>query len=354
MPSIEILGTGRLDERDSAFPQAVQLPNGDVLCSFNVGGGSFVTGGTDWARSTDGGETWALEGTILPPTSEPYSNNALKLTLAADSSTIYAYGARSNRRPEQGFGEGSNEPVICRSTDGGHNWSTPTVVPMPTESLLEISHGALALSSGRLLAPAATLPSLDRLGEQVLVAISDDGGRTWPMHAVAFEDPDKRFSYFEQKLAEIGPGRVIGVCWTATFGDVVDQEDSFAISNDNGSTWGPAVSTGVQGQTMTPLYLGDDRLLVLYNRRYGEQGIVMDLVTFTEESWEVHYEGMMYDPGTRRDRPGQIESASDEFASFDFGFPTAVRLRDGTYLATHWSREEGVFGIRWTKLRIDW
>ena len=71
MPAIEILSTGRLDERDSAFPQAVQLPDGDVLCSFSVGGGQHVRGGTDWARSSDGGQTWTLEGTILPPTADP-------------------------------------------------------------------------------------------------------------------------------------------------------------------------------------------------------------------------------------------------------------------------------------------
>ena len=34
MPSIEIIDSGRIDERESAFPQAVQLPNGDILCSF--------------------------------------------------------------------------------------------------------------------------------------------------------------------------------------------------------------------------------------------------------------------------------------------------------------------------------
>ena len=57
-PEIEILDTGLIDHRDSAFPQAVQLPNGDLLCSFNVGGGPNVLGGTDWSRSTDGGNTW--------------------------------------------------------------------------------------------------------------------------------------------------------------------------------------------------------------------------------------------------------------------------------------------------------
>ena len=40
MPSIEILGTGRIDDRESAFPQAVQLPNGDILCSVLLGRGS--------------------------------------------------------------------------------------------------------------------------------------------------------------------------------------------------------------------------------------------------------------------------------------------------------------------------
>ena len=67
MSVIEILGTDRFDERDSAFPMAVQLPDGDILCSFSVGGGPSARGGTDWARSRDGGETWQLEGTLLPP-----------------------------------------------------------------------------------------------------------------------------------------------------------------------------------------------------------------------------------------------------------------------------------------------
>ena len=292
MPSIEILDTGRIDERDSAFPQAVQLPNGDILCSFNVGGGAHVTGGTDWARSTDGGQTWNVEGTLVPRVGN--ATSALKLSISADGKTVYAYGSRSYREEGGRFGEGRNEPIFCTSTDGGHTWSEPTVVPMMGFSPLEISHGALALQSGRLLAPGATLESQDKLGRLVIAAVSDDGGQSWPRHATVFEDPDGVHGYFEQKLAEslpraghgVEPGLLISTCWTIVMDGVKDIDDHFTISRDDGLTWSRPKPTGIMGQTMTPIPLGGDRLLVLYNRRYGQQGVIMNLVTFTDDTWD--------------------------------------------------------------------
>ena len=80
MPDVEVLGTGRLDDRDSAFPMAVQLASGDIVCSYGVGGGAHVTGGTDWSRSTDNGATWQIEGTILPKDEARNRANFRKLT----------------------------------------------------------------------------------------------------------------------------------------------------------------------------------------------------------------------------------------------------------------------------------
>ena len=352
MPAIRILSTGRLDERESAFPQAVQLPNGDVLCSFSVGGGQFVHGGTDWSRSTDGGETWKREGELLAATVHPPSANFLKLSLSPDAKTVYAYGTRYWGRPEQGFGQRRGEAVFCTSIDNGRTWSGPQVIPMP-DCPLEISHAILPLSSGRLLAPTGLLVKKDRLGEEVLVAVSDDGGRTWPAHRTVFKDPAGKIGFWEQKLAEIAPRTLMAVCWTVTLGDYRDQCDSFCISHDDGWTWGPHQSTGVRGQTMSILPLGGDRLLVLHNRRYGAQGVVMCLVTFTETVWTVVADGLLYDARAFRDGPASGNTGVDELASFQFGFPTAIRLRDGTFLATHWCVEQGKCGIRWTKLSIE-
>lgn len=353
MPAIRILDSGRLDERDSAFPQAVELPDGEILCSFSVGGGQFVHGGTDWARSRNGGTTWQVEGQLLPPTTDPPSANFLKLSLAADRKTIFAYGTRYWGTVDDKFGERRGEAVFCTSTDNGHNWSPARIIPMP-DCPLEISHSICGLKSGRLLAPAGLLPQKDRLGEEVLVAVSDDSGQTWPNRRTVFKDPAGKLGFWEQKLIEFAPDRVLAVAWTVTLGNFQDQSNSFCISNDGGWNWNSIRSTGIRGQTMTPLSLGDDRLLVLYNRRYGAQGIVAALVTFTDSAWTVHHEQLFYDARTSRNRPQNGTTGVDELASFQFGFPTAIRLRDGAYLASHWCVEQDVCGIRWTKFYIDW
>jgi hypothetical protein len=353
MPTIDILNTGHLDQRDSAFPQAIQLPSGDILCSFSVGGGQYVHGGTDWTRSRDGGQTWQLEGKLLPATDDPPSANFLKLSLSADGKTIFAYGTRYWGNQKDRFGERRGEAVFCTSIDEGRTWSPTRVVPMP-DCPLEVSHSIRPLSSGRLLAPAALLAHKDRLGDEVFVVVSEDGGQTWPSRHTVFRDPEGKLGFWEQKLAEIAPGRVMAVAWTVTLGDYRDRPNSFAISNDGGLSWGPRCSTGIRGQTMTPLPLGGDRLLVLYNRRYGSQGIVACLVTFTDSAWTVRHEQLLYDARASRSGPAEGASGVDELDSFQFGFPTAIRLQDGTYLSTHWCVEQGVCGIRWTKFRIEW
>jgi hypothetical protein len=80
----------------------------------------------------------------------------------------------------------------------------------------------------------------------------------------------------------------------------------------------------------------------------------MCLVSITDESWAVEFEGLVYDAKSRHERPADLESGIDELDTFAFGFPTAIKLQDGSFLATHWCVKNGACGIRWTRLRIDW
>lgn len=354
MAQIEILDRGTIDDRDSAFPQAVELRNGDLLASYSNDGGQNVTGGTDWSRSTDGGRTWRREGTLLPVERDGRSN-FLKLSLSRDGRTIYAYGSRFIEVADGGFGENPCEAIVCTSADDGNTWSAPQRIPMPSD-VLEISHGILATSSGRLLAPTATIHP-GALGERVLVAVSDDGGRTWPRHAVAMQDPNAVVGYFEQKIAELSPGRLVAAAWTVTLDDVSDRPNSYTISEDDGLTWTAPRSIGTRGQTISVVPLGPgagDRVLLLYNRRYGDQAIVMAVARMTDSEWPIEFEGVMYDARARREGRVRADGVA-EMIDLKFGFPTAFRMRDGTFFATWWSAEDasGRTGIRWAKLRVD-
>lgn len=355
MPKIEILGTGLIDRHDSAFPTLIRLDNGDLLAGFSVGGGPNATGGTDCARSTDNGDSWTWQSTILPPGKDPHTTNSLRLSRTRQGAVI-AYGGQCY--PEAAvkkFGhEVKREPVFCVSADGGLSWSPPRVIPAGVAGPFEVSNPVVVLVDGRWLAPAATLCDAKKLGERVVVFVSDDEGKTWPETITVMKDPNGINGYFEQKVTELEPGTLVAAAWTVRMGDYVDQEDHFALSFDGGHHWGHPKPTGIRGQTMTPVWLGGDRLLVVYNRRYGQQGVQMCLVRFNEDHWNVEFEGTLWDAAASRQRDPSVASGIDEFDSFQFGLPSALRLDENTLLAVHWCKEGGIFGIRWTRIRVHW
>lgn len=354
MPALELIATGRIDERESAFPQAVQLVNGDILCSFSVGGGQFVHGGTAWARSRDFGRTWQVEGSLLPPTIDPPTSNFLKLSRTHDGKIIYAYGTRFRGEVIDRFGQRAGDTLWCASHDQGKSWGPVRIIPPVADCPVEVSFALVVLPDGTLLAPMALLPSKDRLGEKVLVKISTDGGATWPETSVVFADPQGERGFWEHKFTRLPSGKLLAVTWTTHLGDYHDLPNSFALSTDQGRTWTEPRSTGIRGQTMSALALEEDRLLVLYNRRYGRQGIVMCLVSREDHAWQMEHESLLYDAQATRDRPDNAVTGVDELASFAFGFPTAIRLDNGTILATHWSVEQGKCGIRWSLIDVHW
>ena len=352
MPNIEVLESGHVDRNDSAFPTLVRLDDGDIICGYSVGGGPDVTGGTHWSRSTDGGLTWSHEGEILAPTESPKTTNHLRLSRTRDNKVL-AYGGRHYPGPEIPPEEHCpNEPVLCISEDGARTWSAPRVIPNSVGKPLEVSCPIVVTADSRWLAPAASVTRLDRYGEIVVVFESPDEGKTWPNTHTVLEHPEHQTGYLEQKLIELTPGHMMAVCWTMDYRNDSDLEDHFALSHDGGRTWGEPHSTGMRGQTMTPIWLGDDRLLVLYNRRYGDQGVRMCLVRFTETDWRVEFEGTLWDARTSHQRSTGADSIN-ELKLFAFGLPSAMRLDGEHFLAMHWCKEDGVFGIRWTRLRVS-
>ena len=348
---IDIIGSQLIDHADSAFPTLIKLDNGNLICGFCRGNGPEIAGGSHWARSTDNGDTWQYEGVILPRTEERdgrHAVNTLRLSRCADGRAI-AYGQRNYITDSTKFGTVKNEAVYCVSDPLVKTWSGPRVLPLPYKCPVEISNPILVLHDGRRLAPFTLLPDQDHLGEKVMVLESSDEGGTWDREYTVLADPERKKGFFEKKIIETAPGHLLAFAWAVELGTYRDYNNHFAISADGGRSWTPPRETGLTGQTLTPLWLGDRKFLLIYNFRRQPQGIRVALADIDGKDCRIEEDDYLWTPGQRT---GSTREGIDSFDDFAFGLPSAMRLDDRTFLAVFWCKEDGVFGIRTIKFQL--
>ena len=351
MPMVEVIESGHVDRNHSTFPTLVRLDDGQIICCFSVGSAEQMTGGTCCAHSLDGGRTWSRPAVVLEAIADPPTTHRMYLSRTKEG-TLLAYGQRDRAVPT-GANEDrdSCELVLCRSTDGGHTWSDPEALPSQMPGPYEVANPIVVTDDGRWLAPAASYHD-GRYGETVVLVESPDQGATWPTMHTVFRHPEKKIGCLEQKVIVCGSNRLLAIAWQQDYEADIDLDNCFSFSEDGGRTWDAPCSTGIRGQTMTPIWLGEDRFLVLYNRRYGRQSVQMCLVRAAGTEWAVEFEGTMWDAGTTLDQTPQV-SSQQEISRITFGYPTALRLDKETALATFWCEEEGRRGIRWVRLRMS-
>ena len=354
MGFIKHISSTCINRDDSAFPTLVKLNNGDLICGYNVGGGSEVTGGSDWSRSNDTGSTWLHEGTILPKTENPATVNSMRLSRTGDGRVI-AYGQRNYpKNDETKFGTLPNEPVFCISNPDCGKWSEGRIIPhnYADTCSFEISNPIVVLADGRWLAPAALLPDKEHLGEKVIVRESADEGESWENEYTIFSDPAGKKGFFEKKIIETSPGNLLAFAWTVELGTYKDLNNHYAFSKDGGRSWSQAIATEIIGQTLNPLWLGEDHFLLIYNYRKSPQGIRLTHAKINDSGCKIIKEDYLWQPSI----PPRVKNGSkngiDEFDDFAFGLPSVHHLSDNIYLAVFWHKEEGISGIRCLKFEL--
>jgi hypothetical protein len=348
MDLISIINSGFINRDDSAFPTIVKLANGELICGFNVGGGPEVTGGSDWSRSVDNGVSWSHEGTILPRTEEPVTVNTMRLSRTAGGKVI-AYGQRNYpRNGEVKFGTLINEPVFCVADSDCRQWSEERVIPHHHSCPIEVSNPVVVLTDGRWLAPAALLTDKAHLGEKVVVWESADEGKSWDNEYTVFSDPAGEKGFFEQKIIETIPGDLFAFAWTVELGTYKDLNNHYAVSTDGGRSWSQPHQTSITGQTLTPLWLGGDNFLLVYNYRQSPQGVKIAIANITDSKCQVVDEAFLWQPESAQMKPNTLENGDgiDSFDDFKFGLPSLTRLDDGTFLAVFWCYDQGSYGIK--------
>jgi hypothetical protein len=350
-----------LFSRQASFPSLVLLPSGEMLAAFAIGSGFEAADlHTELARSSDGGRSWQLVGAVFNEgTDKPTSANVRISRMPGGE--LIAFGVRADRsradegltNPEtQGFVE--TELIQLRSIDDGHTWQGPEVVAPPLVGpSFELCSPVVPLSDGRWLWPTSTWRGWDGAnpsGTMAIALVSHDQGHTWPEYVRVMNSPGEDVIYWEQKIVDLGDGRLLAVCWTHDLPKGVDRPVHYAISSDYGRSFGPPRSTGLHGQTSTPIVLGDGRLVCVY-RRTDMPGLWASYARIDGDEWVNQGELPLWGH-SRADEANFVggENLSRSFTTLKFGLPAGLLLPDGQVYVAFWCVEDCIYNIRWFRL----
>lgn len=344
------------------FPSVVKLPGGEMLASFNLGQ-AFEAADlhVHLARSRDEGESWTFEGPIYPVANERMFSTMARLTAAPDGQVV-AYLHRHNRsRPNTGLGNPQTlgfvetEPMLMRSADGGRSWDGPTLFASPiVGSPLEMCSPITVLRDGRWLISTSTWRAWNGEcpdGLRMVALVSHDCGETWPEYWDVMCDPNQEIIYWESKVIELQDGRLLGVAWGYNEKKQRDLPNPYAVSCDKGKTFTAPRSTGLLGQTMTPLLLEDGKILVVY-RRIDRPGLWANISRLEGDEWINEAELPLWG----NDGSGLTATGGNMVENFNvlrFGAPTLLPLDNGIIFVAFWAVEDGVSVIRWFKLQVS-
>jgi len=363
--NIKILGEGFVTRREAGTDTAVAAGarcvvtrEQDVLCSFMV---QRELGVNDFkpmlSRSADGGRTWQEQGLIWPELCDSYSIFG-SISIAPDGDLFFFGGRAPIDEPgESNWNEATqglkqNELIWARSCDSGRTWSAPTRVPMPIPGSAETPGPMWITRQGTWVACYAPYNTFDPDvvvdRGQIVCIRSEDRGRTWT-HTSMLRFAESDSGGAEAWVVELSDGRLLGTSWHLNHADGSDYPNAYALSHDQGRTWTPTRSCGIMGQSTSLCPLPDGKALFVYNqRKHGEVGVWMAVVTPADKDFGVQSNELMWQAETRTQSDGAGDHA--EWTDFSFGEPCVVVLPDKTLLAVLWCIEPAGRGIRYVRL----
>jgi sialidase-1 len=340
-------------------PSLVLLDSGELVASFDLGQAvESLDYRTYVSRSQDQGKTWSPPVRLFEDPLSRRSTHTVRIGRDR-SSTLVAFGGRLYRDdPTQGlinrdnFGYVPMDLILLQSTDGGRTWDGPhTIEPPLIGPSFEICHSIRELRDGRWLAPTSTWKGWDGHapnGMNAVALVSYDRGHTWPEFIRVMAAYDQGIMHLEQSVGELPDGRLLAVAWAVQESTGKTLPTPYAISPDARS-FGPTRPTGLRAQTAKIMCLADGRIFCLY-RGDDKPGLWANLSHIDGEDW-INLEELPIWRGCALGMTGESQ-IGDELGELKLGFPSMVQMPDGDILGVFWCCEDGIYNIRWARIRI--
>jgi sialidase-1 len=343
-----------LVSRQALFPGLLQLPDGDIVALFSIGQAfdaadmrSFVS------RSSDEGRTWSLPQRLHNAVFTPDEQEAFKPMVLGDGALLATGYVFVRPDPLQPIVDPVTFEVpelrvkVSRSRDDGRTWTVPQVVNIEHQPL-EMSGPGTQLPSGRII--VATSPfHLRRDGHAGWIVASDDNGATWFKLSEFFSAPGGNVHAWECRLAAWGEGRVAAMWWAYDHVGENNLNNHIAFSSDGGSSFGPAVDTGVHGQSSSLTHLAGETLLTIHTHRENDAALIVRRVDVSGGGFRIEDELGLFASAAMGSTTADMKQ---QFGDLKFGQPTIMKLRGGGALAYCWAFENHQYVIKGFRIEL--
>lgn len=329
----------------SAFPSIVRRPSGELLVAFRRAPDrrAYGTPGVSHTdpnsylvlvRSSDGGETWTKEPSLI--WAHPYggSQDPCMVQLRDGSLLCASYawhwlGSQPKIPSERhhrnyAFLGG----YLVRSLDGGKTWQGPILPPpVPNRNMTDpygkplpaYNRGAFCQGRGGRLFWAVAYQQ-NAGPTDIHLMISADRGLTWQYSCPIASDPKVEFN--ETSMYETPKGDLVAFVRTANF----DDHTVIARSTDGGKSFARWQDAGFQGHPHHALRLPDNRVWLVYGYRHKPFGIRARILNAECTDFADAPEIVLRDDG----------------GSGDLGYPWAALLPGGRVLSVYYfNRADG-------------
>ncbi|MEW6749640.1 MAG: sialidase family protein [Candidatus Latescibacterota bacterium] len=364
--ALVVPGEPDTDRAACTFPAALTLASGEVLLTYRTGSTKDSDDETiEMRRSTDGGRSWGAPRRCFDSGLDGV-RGSLKVCYLTELAPgrVLAAAMWIDRQafPGQPLFNAQTEGclpmavVLAESQDGGRTWPAWRRVPLPEQiGPPSLTSPLLRLPDGSLAMSIETNKAYHDASQwyqRVVHFHSRDEGRTWGDVTVAGEDPSGRIFNWDQRAAVAPDGRLVTFTWTYDSQTRQYLNVHRRISSDRGGTWTPAEDMHVTDQAGRPAVLPDGRVVLPWVDRFGDQSIKARSAAAIDAPFAPHSEVTLYClQETQKHSTATTGDLLAEMGLWTFGLPFALVLPDGDVLVLFYAGDSAQMGIHAARLR---